>query len=137
KGSSIVLPHKNEYVAALAARALGAPDDKGLIAALDLALTLTADHELPPSTFIARIVASTGSGIHACLAAGISGFYGPLTGAGTDSVEELNFNNSSPRALMHRLERLIEQGRELVVFNHPLYPQGDPRARLMLDYIQR
>lgn len=132
-----LVPRAGERIAGIAARAVGCRGRADVIAALDFALTLTADHELTPSTFIARIVASAGGGIHACLAAGASGFHGPLAGAGADSLAALVLASRSRPMLLDRLKESLDRGIEPGGFNHPLYPHGDPRARAMLEYVAR
>ncbi len=47
------------------------------------ALVLLADHELNASTFAARVVASTGASLTACVTAGLAALSGPLHGGAT------------------------------------------------------
>ncbi|MFT5680167.1 MAG: citrate synthase, partial [Myxococcota bacterium] len=56
-------------IAELLAVGFGRPDAAGII---DHALILCADHELNASTFAARVVASTGADLSACLIAGLA-----------------------------------------------------------------
>lgn len=121
-----------QSLSAVAARALGRADDPVLIRHLDLALTLGADHELPPSTFVARVMASTGGGLHSCLAGASSAFHGVLSGTDPGGLEYLADGKRSPRAILKALETRHRQGHPLSGFNHPLYPQGDPRALRLL-----
>lgn len=97
-----------------------------------MALVLSADHELNASTFAVRVVASTGASLHRALAAGLAALGGPEHGGMTERTDALLtelFEASSPgRALAERLRR----GDGLPGFGHPLYPNGDPRARLLL-----
>ncbi|MCK9511155.1 MAG: hypothetical protein M0R28_08020 [Pigmentiphaga sp.] len=128
----LLLPRPRQRLAALAAQALGRPPDAALIEHLDLALTLGADHELPPSTFVARVVASTGGGLPSCLAGAASAFHGVLSGTDPDGLEGwINAGRSTP-GVLRALQTRHQQGRTVSGFNHPLYPQGDPRALRLL-----
>lgn len=115
--------------------------------ALRRALVLCADHELNASSFTARCVAATGAGLDACVLAGLSALSGPRHGGMTARVEALwPTGDERPAAQRRRLQRLIEQrladrqarglpriaGDLVPGFGHPLYPDGDPRAKALL-----
>jgi citrate synthase len=95
-------------------------------------LVLLADHELNPSTFVARCVASTGATPYAVVAAALSALSGRLHGGETERAEGLLrelFEGNDPMAVMAgRLAR----GERLPGFGQPLYPEGDPRAVAIL-----
>jgi citrate synthase len=52
-------------------------------------LVLLADHELNASTFAARVAASTGAGLAACVLAGLAALTGPLHGGASLAVAQL------------------------------------------------
>ena len=113
--------------------ALGARVTPKAAAALDLALVLSADHELNPSTFAARIAAGTGANSYACVMAAVATLSGPLHGGACDRIEALTSELLSSRArvgsvLLSRARR----GETIPGFGHPLYPEGDPRAGPLL-----
>lgn len=98
---------------------------------LRAAMVLLADHELTSSAFVARIAASTGASLPACLLAGLTTLSGPLHGDASGRVQ----------ALFSEVERLGEDqvaahylstGLPLAGFGHHLYPDGDPRAAALL-----
>ncbi len=93
------------------------------------ALVLTADHELNASTFAARVVASTGAPLAASALAGLAALSGPLHGGMTVQVNsfiaEVRRASDPKAAAMQRLA----QGLDVPGFGHPLYPNGDPRAK--------
>jgi len=96
------------------------------------ALVLCADHELNASAFAARVIASTGASLSACLSGGLGALSGPLHG-GTTSLVEMLFDEvdrvgDATRVVRERLRR----GDQLPGFGHPLYPDGDPRSRALL-----
>ncbi|MFY8209969.1 MAG: citrate/2-methylcitrate synthase [Caulobacter sp.] len=95
------------------------------------ALVLLADHELNASTFAARVAASTGASLSAACLAGLSALSGPLHGGMAARVEAFAGEadrRDAARAVSARLER----GSSLPGFDHPLYPDGDPRAAALL-----
>ena len=99
---------------------------------LRIALVLLADHELNASTFAARVAASTGASLSAAVLAGLCALSGPLHGGMAARVEAFvaEAERTSPgRAVAARLA----QGAAMPGFGHPLYPDGDPRARALLD----
>lgn len=126
--SHLVVAGRRQRLASLAAHALGQPGQAALMQHLNLALTLGADHELPPSTFVARVIASTGGGLYSCLAGAASAFHGVLSGNDPDGLEPLLRKHRNPAAILRQLATRQRQGRAVSGFNHPLYPEGDPRA---------
>ncbi|MDX8445474.1 citrate synthase [Mesorhizobium captivum] len=95
------------------------------------ALVLLADHELNASTFAARVAASTGAPIAACLLAGLATLTGPRHGGAgaaaialVEDAERLGPDEAIARWLAH--------DRPLPGFGHQLYPEGDPRAEALL-----
>ncbi|MGE0415207.1 MAG: citrate/2-methylcitrate synthase [Acetobacteraceae bacterium] len=99
------------------------------------ALVLCADHELNASAFAVRVVASTGAALPHCLLAGLAALSGPLHGGMTDRVRAMLAEPhmmTDPRTAIHaRLAR----GEDLPGFGHRLYPDGDPRASMLMDGI--
>ncbi len=97
------------------------------------ALVLLADHELNASTFAARVVASTGASLSACVSAGLAALTGPLHGGASALAEHLfeeAARTADPRAVV---EARLHRGEPIPAFGHPLYPEGDPRAAFLLD----
>lgn len=108
------------------------PGDHRLAELVRAALLLCADHELNASAFAARVVASTGASLHGAVAAGLAALSGPEHGGGTaraySFIEDALNAASVQRHVLTRLQR----GESLPAFGHPLYPDGDPRAALLL-----
>src|SRR5688572_29040252 len=59
------------------------------VRAMDIALTLHADHELNASTFAARVAAATLTDIHSAIVAGIGTLKGPLHGGANSEVMKM------------------------------------------------
>jgi citrate synthase len=119
-------------VAGVLARALGRAASREVAAALDAALVLMADHELNASTFAARVAASTGADLHACIAAALATLSGPRHGGMTARVEALVDEAGSARRVAATLRERLARGDYLPGFGHPIYRSGDPRAAPML-----
>lgn len=137
RGEAWLAATPGETIAELLGRAAGVELDAEGRALLDAALTLSADHELAPATFAARVAASTGANLSACIMSGIVAFEGPLTGIGADRTEDLWRNNPTRDQLRERFRLAREQGKQIPGFNHPLYIKGDPRALYLLDAVRR
>jgi citrate synthase len=99
------------------------------------ALVLCADHELNVSSFTARCVASSGSHPYAVVSAGLSALEGPKHGGASARVESMLESMRKERSLRSALSARLRRGELIHGFGHPLYRDGDPRARLMLDLL--
>lgn len=99
---------------------------------LDRALVLVADHELNPSSFVARIPASVGADLYASAIAALATLSGPIHGAGCDWVEALFERAAGPDGAVKIVREHLRRGEVLPGFGHRLYPAGDPRARILL-----
>jgi citrate synthase len=104
--------------------------------ALDRTLVLCADHELNPSTFAARVAASTGADLYACVSAALAALSGPLHGGACDRVLTLVAEAGPAARAGKALDERLRRGDAVPGFGHPLYPRGDPRARLLLREAQ-
>lgn len=98
------------------------------------ALVLLADHELNPSTFAARIAASTGAPMAACVMAGLSTLSGPKHGGAGAALAALAAEAKANGVDM-AVARWLAAGHGLPGFGHPLYPHGDPRAAALLPLV--
>ena len=124
----------DESIAEGLARALGA--EPSVAPFLDRALVLVADHELNPATFAARVAASGGADLHACIGAALDTHYGSLIGRGCDRIEQLlgpAAQLCEPAAVVRRVRNMLDTQRKLPGFNHVLYPHGDARASYLIE----
>ncbi len=111
------------------ARAWGLGPEQGDL--VRRALVLLADHELNASTFAARVAASTGASLAACVLAGLAALSGPRHGAAGARVAAL-VEEAGRLGPQPALQAWIARGEPLPGFGHPLYPDGDPRASALL-----
>jgi citrate synthase len=121
-------------VAGALALALGARDTQRTRRVLDRALVVIADHELNPSSFAARVAASTGADLYACVGAALGALSGPEHGGATARIEALVAETGRAERAPLVIEERARRGDALPGFGHLLYPSGDPRARLLLAH---
>lgn len=117
--------------------ALGAATSKPALELLNLALVLLADHELNASTFAARVAASTGADLYACLGAAVAALSGPLHGGASEQVEILAREAASPAGAASAVRDRMRRGERIPGFGHVLYPDGDPRVPPLLEAARR
>jgi citrate synthase len=98
---------------------------------LRTAMVLLVDHELTSSAFAARIAASAGASLPACLLAGLCTLSGPLHGDASGRVQAL-FSEVVRLGEDKVLAHYLSTGLPLAGFGHHLYPDGDPRAAALL-----
>ncbi|MGC1550977.1 MAG: citrate synthase family protein [Rhodanobacter sp.] len=100
------------------------------------ALVLCADHELNASAFATRVAASTGASLHAAVCAGLAALSGPQHGGATARAYALIQQASHERRPAEHIRERQRHGGGLPGFGHPLYPEGDPRATLLLQMLR-
>lgn len=115
-----------------AARTWGRP---GAADILRRALVLLADHELNASTFATRVTISTGASLSAGVLAGLATLTGPLHGSAGIAVLEL-MGAAERQSPMVAVRACLEQGQPVPGFGHPLYPEGDARARALMSGLE-
>lgn len=123
-----------ERLALTLAEALGAPSPKRAAPLVDLALVLSADHELNPSTFVARVAASAGADLYACVSAALATLSGPLHGGACDRIEALLREVGRPERASAALSARTRRGEGVPGFEAPApYAGGDPRGAPLLE----
>jgi citrate synthase len=107
----------------------------GVIAALNAALVLLADHELAASTRAARVAASTRADPYAVVGAALGAVSGPLHG-GASRAARLMIEAAAtvgPEAAL--ADAMVTYG-GYPGYGQRLYPDGDPRAVALLPYVR-
>ncbi len=114
----------------------GEPDPKH-VEAIDAYFISAAEHGVNASTFTARVIASTGADVAACLSGAIGALSGPLHGGAPSraqhmiaGVEEMGDATKYVKAVFDRKERLMG-------FGHRVYRAYDPRAAVLRDTCKR
>lgn len=105
--------------------------DPAHVKAVDAYWVSAAEHGLNASTFTARVIASTGADVAACLSGAIGAMSGPLHGGAPARVlpmiEETE-RTGNPAAVVHAV---LDRGERLMGFGHRVYRAKDPRARVL------
>jgi citrate synthase len=114
----------------------GDPDPRH-VEAVDAYWTSAAEHGMNASTFTARVIASTGADVAACLSGAVGAMSGPLHGGAPsrvlhmlEGVEQTGDATTYVRGVLDRHERLMG-------FGHRVYRAEDPRARVLRATAQR
>jgi citrate synthase len=107
---------------------------ESLMTCLDTALVLLLDHDLAMSTVAVRIAASVRANPYAVVAAGLSAMDSPLHG-GASSLAFTALKDAMDRAPRQVVADHLRASRELPGFGHRLYPDGDPRAMVLLEQL--
>lgn len=96
--------------------------------ALDVALTLHADHELNASTFAARVTVATLSDMYSAVTAAIGALKGPLHGGANEQVMRMLDDIGSLERVDSWVDEAFAAKRRIPGFGHRVYKTGDPRA---------
>jgi citrate synthase len=102
---------------------------------LDAALVLLADHELAASTFAVRIAAALRADPYGVLSAGFGVLGGAWHGAVSAAAEALLLEIDAAGSVASVIDRHLRRGEKLPGIGHPLYPDGDPRGRALLEHV--
>jgi len=107
--------------------------DPDHVRALDRSLILYAEHEFNASTFTARVIAGTGSGMYGCITGAIGALRGPKHGGANEVAFEIQRRYRTPdEAEADLLARLARK--EIVIgFGHPVYTVADPRNAIIKE----
>lgn len=100
---------------------------------LRAALILCADHELNPSAFAVRVVAATRATPYAAVLAGLAALQGPRHGGATAQVAAFLDSHDGKMSASEHVAARLQRGEALPGFGHELYPDGDIRARLLME----
>jgi citrate synthase len=102
---------------------------------LDAAMVLLADHEMAASTVGARTAAMVGADPYAVAGAGLGAASGPYHAASSVDVVHL-LGRAARLGPAVAFGEILERGRPIPGFGHPLYEGGDPRATELLARLE-
>jgi len=103
--------------------------------AMDVILTLHADHEQNASTATVRLAGSTGCSPFVAIASGVSALWGPLHGGANESVIRMLLeigDYSNVGAAIKRAKDKSDSFR-LMGFGHRVYKNFDPRSKIIKE----
>ncbi len=99
--------------------------------AIDTYWICTAEHGINPSTFTARVVASTGADCGASLSAAVGALSGPLHGGAPAYVKPMLEEVSAMGDPERWVRQALEAGKRIMGFGHRIYRAEDPRSRIL------
>jgi len=106
-----------------------------LVAAVDTALGLLADHELATSTLAVRVAASVRAVPMAAFAAGLAVVSGPLHGMASIEAHGF-FDECVEHGVPETVLRYRNERRRIPGFGHKVYRGRDPRFDVLLDSVR-
>jgi citrate synthase len=99
--------------------------------AVEQYLIATIDHGFNASTFTARVVASTGADLGACVTAAIGALSGPWHGGAPSRALDTLDQIGTPDNVDDWVRPRIEAGEKMMGFGHPVYRTDDPRSTML------
>ncbi|PRY53473.1 citrate synthase [Knoellia remsis] len=114
----------------------GEPDPKH-VEAIDAYFISAAEHGMNASTFTARVIASTGADVAACLSGAIGALSGPLHGGAPSRAQHMIEGVEQTGDAAAYVRGVLDRGERLMGFGHRVYRAYDPRAAVLRDTCQR
>ena len=114
----------------------GEPDPKH-VEAIDSYFTSAAEHGMNASTFTARVIASTGADVAACLSGAIGALSGPLHGGAPSRAQHMIEGVERTGDARAYVKDVLDRGERLMGFGHRVYRAYDPRAVVLRDTCKR
>jgi citrate synthase len=108
----------------------GEPDPRH-VQAVDAYWTSAAEHGMNASTFTARVIASTGADVAACLSGAVGAMSGPLHGGAPSRVLGMIEEIERTGDALGYVRSVLDRGDRLMGFGHRVYRAEDPRARVL------
>ncbi|MBK8872146.1 MAG: citrate synthase [Elusimicrobia bacterium] len=106
----------------------GKKPDPLSVEAMDMYLSLLADHDLNASTFTARVIISTLSDMHSAIAGALGALKGPLHGGANEKAMEMFLEIGDPAQVDSWVEKALQEKRKIMGFGHRVYKVEDPRS---------
>ncbi len=107
------------------------------VRALDVSLTLYAEHEFNASTFAARVICSTLSDLHSSIAGAIGALKGALHGGANEKVMDILRSVGEPEQAQEWLKSAFARKERIMGFGHRVYKTGDTRANILKEHARR
>jgi citrate synthase len=114
----------------------GEPDPRH-VEAVDAYWVSAAEHGMNASTFTARVIASTGADVAACLSGAVAAMSGPLHGGAPSRVLHMIEAVEHTGDADGYVRDVLARGERLMGFGHRIYRAEDPRARVLRDTARR
>lgn len=104
----------------------------------DLSLVLYSEHEMPNSTFTARVIASTQSDLYGALTGAVASLKGNLHGGANEAVMYMLNEAKTVEGFERMLEKKLLHKEKIMGFGHRVYMKKmDPRALMMKEALKQ
>lgn len=123
------LPYAANYLYMLT----GAEPGPREVRAIEHYLISTIDHGFNASTFTARVIASTGADVAACLVGATGALSGPLHGGAPSRALDTLDAIGSPDKIDSWIRDAVLAGDRIMGFGHAVYRTEDPRSRMLRE----
>lgn len=104
--------------------------------AIDAYLISTIDHGFNASTFTARVIASTGADLGACVVGALASLSGPLHGGAPSRALDTLDEIGAVDRIDPWVREAVGSGRRMMGFGHPIYRTEDPRSAMLKQIAQ-
>jgi 2-methylcitrate synthase len=101
--------------------------------ALDVSLTLYAEHEFNASTFTGRVIAGTGADIHSAVTGAIGALRGPKHGGANEVAFDIQRRYADVDDAEKDISQRVSRGEIIIGFGHPVYTKRDPRSPIIKE----
>ncbi|MEU9453190.1 citrate synthase/methylcitrate synthase [Streptomyces sp. NPDC048277] len=101
--------------------------------AVEQYLISTIDHGFNASTFTARVIASTGADVAACLVGAVGALSGPLHGGAPSRALDTLDAIGTPDRIDPWIRERVLAGDRVMGFGHAIYRTEDPRSRMLRE----
>lgn len=115
----------------------GKPPSAEWAHAMQISLTLYAEHEFNASTFTARVIAGTGSDMYSCICGAIGALKGPKHGGANEVALVIQQRYQSADEAEADIRRRVANKEVIIGFGHPVYTIADPRNEIIKGQARR
>lgn len=115
----------------------GVEPDPERARAIEQYLISTIDHGFNASTFTARVIASTGADVAACLVGAVGALSGPLHGGAPSRALDTLDAIGTPDRIDPWIRERVLAGERIMGFGHAVYRTEDPRSRMLREIARR
>ncbi|CAM3808438.1 citrate synthase [Bacillus paramycoides] len=104
----------------------------------DRSLVLYSEHEMPNSTFTARVIASTQSDLYGALTGAVASLKGSLHGGANEAVMYMLLEAGNVEEFEELLQKKLYNKEKIMGFGHRVYMKKiDPRALMMKEALKQ
>ncbi|MER6528261.1 citrate synthase/methylcitrate synthase [Streptomyces sp. NPDC001508] len=134
RGQEPVEPREDlSYAANYLYMMTGEEPDERRARAVEQYLISTIDHGFNASTFTARVIASTGADVAACLVGALGALSGPLHGGAPSRALDTLDAIGTPDRIDGWIRERVLAGDRIMGFGHAIYRTEDPRSRMLRE----